>query len=343
MADIFISHASADQKLADAFARLLEGGINVNQKQIFCTSLEDQGVPAGQDFKSFIQNKLGESEIVIALITQNYYASAFCVCELGATWIQAKNFIPFIVPPIGISDLQGVLFGMQILRIDDAVGLDQARDRIASLAEDPAGTPRWTKRRDEFLGSLRGLLKSLPKSKSIKPEDFEKLRSEKEDYKREYEKADEENQVLRKQIEELKKTKDRTQVAAIERKYSSEWETSKNLVEEASEQLERFSPVVVEAFFQRLRGGEFRPSSDTWGDAPMEAVEEGLLDLDEDEGTFSVNEDNPKIKKTLSALRGLRTFVDEGATPDFRKQYERKYEESLDMKIRPFWQRHLKR
>jgi hypothetical protein len=55
MAKIFISHASADQKLADAFARLLEGGINLRQKHIFSTSLEDQGIPAGEDFKSFIR------------------------------------------------------------------------------------------------------------------------------------------------------------------------------------------------------------------------------------------------------------------------------------------------
>jgi hypothetical protein len=92
---------------------------------------------------------------------------------------------------------------MQVLRIDDPVGLDEARDTILPLAKEPARTPRWTKRRDEFLTGLRELLKSLPKPKVIKPEDFEKIRSEKEDYKREYEKSDEENQTLKKQISEL--------------------------------------------------------------------------------------------------------------------------------------------
>jgi hypothetical protein len=132
-ATIFVSHAHADQDLADAFGRLLEGGINLSQKQIFCTSLEEQGIPAGEDFKTFIQKKLAESEIVVALISQNYYASAFCMCELGATWISAKNFIPFIAPPLGFTDLKGVLAGMQVLRIDDPGSLDQARDRIDSV------------------------------------------------------------------------------------------------------------------------------------------------------------------------------------------------------------------
>jgi len=342
MAKIFISHASADQKLADAFARLLEGGINLSQKHIFCTSLEDQGIPAGEDFKSFIQKKLEESEIVVALITENYYASAFCMCELGATWIRAKNFIPFIVPPLGFADLKGVLAGMQVLRINDSGALDQARDRILPLAEDAAGTPRWTKRRDEFLKGLPSLLKSLPKPKIIKPEDFKKLKSEKEEYKREFDKSDEENQTLRKKIDELKKAKDKVQVAAIVRKYSSEWKTFKELVEGAKEQLSRFDRVVIEAFFQWFRGGDFRPTSDDWGEEPMEAVEEGFLDLDEDQGTFSINENNPKIQKALSALRELQTFVQEGgASEKFSKQYEEKFEENFDMRLRPFWERHL--
>jgi hypothetical protein len=339
MAEIFISHASSDQQLADAFARLLEGGINLSQKQLFCTSLEDQGIPAGADFKSFIQKQLESCEIVISLITENYYASAFCMCELGATWIKAKNFIPFIVPPLGFGDLKGVLFGMQAIRINDPAGLDQARDRILPLTKEPAGTARWTKRRDEFLSALDALLKSLPKPKIIKPEEFEKLKSQKDDYKHEYDKADEENQGLRKQIVELKKAKDKVQVAAIERKYSSEWEVFDSLAEEASQILGQFPRVVVEAFFQRSHGNEFRPKWDSWRDEPREAEEEGLLVGDE--GSFDVNESNLKIKKALAALRALRTFVNETSSEEFGKQYEKRYEENFDMTLRPFWERHL--
>jgi hypothetical protein len=341
MADIFISHASVDQTLAEAFARLLEGGVNLSHKQIFCTSLEDQGIPAGADFKKVIQDQLNQCEIVIALITQNYYVSAFCMCELGATWIKAKNFVPFITPPLGFGDLKGVLSGMQALRINDPAGLDQVRDRILPFSNDPAGTARWTKRKEEFLSALDALLKGLPKPKVIKPEEFQKLKEEKEDYKREYEKSDEENQKLRKKIAELKNAKDKAQVAAIERKYSSEWETFEKLTEAASSRLEHFPRVVIEALFHRFRHGDFRPDSDAWGEEPVKAEEEGLLELDEDHGTFSVNEDNPKIKKALTALRAVRQFVNEEASDEFPKQYEQKYEENFDMAIRPFWERHL--
>ena len=261
------------------------------------------------------------------------------MCELGATWIKAKNFIPFIVSPLGFGDLKGVLSGMQALRINDSAGLDQARDRILPLAKEPAGTARWTKRRDEFLAGLNALLKSIPKPKIIKPEDFEKLKLQVDDYKSEYDKADEDNQTLRKQIAELKKAKDKAQVAAIERKYSSEWEVFESLIEEASQLLGQFPRVVVEAFFQRYHGNNFRPKWDNWDDEPGEAEEEGLLV--EDEGSFDINDDNPKIKKALAALRALREFVNETSSEEFGKQYEKRYEENFDLTLRPFWQRHL--
>jgi hypothetical protein len=40
---------------------------------------------------------------------------------------------------------------------------------------------------------LDGVLKALPKPRVIKPEDYKKLKEQKEDYKHEYEKSDEEN------------------------------------------------------------------------------------------------------------------------------------------------------
>jgi hypothetical protein len=217
-----------------------------------------------------------------------------------------------------------------------------SKSRIAKLADDPAGTARWTTRKGEFLKGLNRLLKGLPKPTIIKPEEVDKLKSEIADYKGEYKKVDEENQTLKKKIEDLKKAKDKAQVAAIERKYSGEWDTFDDLVEGAKKHLRKFDPVVVEALFQRFRGGEFRPSAEKWGDDPMDAVEEGLLDLDEDDGTFSVNEADPKIKKAVAALRELRTFVDEGASEGFHTQYEQKFDETLDMKLRPFWDRQLR-
>ena len=67
MSRLFISHASNDKPLVQAFENLLETGIGINHKQIFCSSLVGQGIPAGSDFKKFIADKLSGTEAVVAL------------------------------------------------------------------------------------------------------------------------------------------------------------------------------------------------------------------------------------------------------------------------------------
>ena len=82
---------------------------------------------------------------------------------------------------------------------------------------------------------------------------------------------------------------------------------SRILAREARKQLKQLVRAIVqEAFFQYFRNGEFRPSAEEWDDEPTQAMENGFLDFDDDEGTFSVNDNNPKVKRALSAVRLLR-------------------------------------
>src|SRR6185437_15845795 len=100
MADIFISHASVDTPIAEALVQLLEGGVGLRTSQVFCSSLEGQKVMPGKDFKAYIKSELRGAQIVIGLISKHFYNSAFCMCELGAAWAYANEFVPLLVPPI---------------------------------------------------------------------------------------------------------------------------------------------------------------------------------------------------------------------------------------------------
>lgn len=55
---LFISHASSDKKLIDAFVDLLQTGIGLNHAQVFCTSLEGLDIPKGKGFINFIHDKI---------------------------------------------------------------------------------------------------------------------------------------------------------------------------------------------------------------------------------------------------------------------------------------------
>ena len=56
MADVFISHAKNDLPLIEALIQLIEGGIGIRSTQIFCSSIEEQAIPPGVDFKSYIKS-----------------------------------------------------------------------------------------------------------------------------------------------------------------------------------------------------------------------------------------------------------------------------------------------
>src|SRR3954451_22503453 len=103
---IFISHAEVDKPVVDPFVDLLQTGLNVPQEKVFCTSLEGMGIPRGQNFVEFIRQKLTGADFIIAMLTPRYYESAFCLCELGATWATSKNFFPILVPPLDYESLK---------------------------------------------------------------------------------------------------------------------------------------------------------------------------------------------------------------------------------------------
>ncbi len=154
---IFLSHSGIDSGLARAFQRMLEEGIGIRADQVFCSSLRGQGVPAGHDFKSYIREQRGDSHFVVALISPNYYASAFCMCELGAVWFGATRIIPVVVPPLDVPDLGAVLEGTQGIRAGDAGALDELRDERSRFVDRPYGTSRWTEAREFFLAEVNRL------------------------------------------------------------------------------------------------------------------------------------------------------------------------------------------
>ena len=121
---IFISHAAKDKKLADLLVDFLETGTPLTSNDIFCSSLEGLGIPTGKNFIEYIKEEIQTPETVILLLSPNYFASQFCLCELGASWALSHNVLPLLVPPLTYDDIEGVLSGIQINKINDLDGIN---------------------------------------------------------------------------------------------------------------------------------------------------------------------------------------------------------------------------
>lgn len=342
---LFISNAESDKPLVEIFVDLVESGIGVSPQDIFCASLEGQGIRPGDDFKSSIRAHLDEATCVIALITPNFYGSAFCICELGAVWMAAKSFIPILVPPLEFTDLKAVLAGLQVLRIEDTADLDKLRDEIVDRTSILAlSTSRWSKRRDAFLKSLPEILTQLPAETPVAPATHDKTLKELERYKSEYRRSETEAQRLRAIITELTELKDTTKAAAVLRRHSSTAEVFESLVDAAKGELIPLLVGVREALYSRARKENYCPRADEWEDLKR-PIETGQLDVvkNDDDTPVGVcpSASDPQVRKAIAALDELQNWL-EAPPADFRGWYTSEFDDANpDMGVRLFWDEHL--
>jgi len=333
---VFLSHATADKELVDAFVDLLQTGVGVPHDRIFCTSLEGLGIPEGEDFADFIREKLRGAGHVIMVITPSYYESAFCLCELGATWIQSGNAFPLVVPPLDYSDMKAVLGGVQGGIISDPAKLDNLRDRLAG----GVATARWNMKRDRFLRDFeQRLAASIHGPSKVSAEKFEELKEQYSALLDEVAETEAEIRQLRQQVEELKALKDKAQVAKVLARYSDESEQFDALIEKVRTAFNRVPSIVAEALYYQEVGEPFIIKTgfdrdDDRIDAARSAQQDGYIGYRDAEVTL--NHHDRKVDRAATALAELGEFLN-GASSDFSDQFEEEYEFPPNLENRRFW------
>src|SRR5437870_4709199 len=108
---VFISHSAKDLDLIQPFVDFLRLAGDLREGEVFCTSV--RGVPNGQFFIETILRALETSELIISLLTPEYFRSQFCIAEVGAAQLRQRakrnrgDFFSLIVPPIAYEALSG--------------------------------------------------------------------------------------------------------------------------------------------------------------------------------------------------------------------------------------------
>ena len=152
---VFISHASLDLIVVEEVIDLLEL-IGLEPSQIFCTSFEGYGIDLGENFLDKIKEQLTSNMLVIFMLSENFYKSPVCLCEMGAAWVLTKNHIPILIPPMDYKDLRGVIPGTQGLKINDPMKLNSLKAKIESLfcIENKASMSTWERKRDKIVARI---------------------------------------------------------------------------------------------------------------------------------------------------------------------------------------------
>lgn len=119
---VFISHRSIDKDIADmVFDFLIRTGIP--RENVFCSSLPGNDI--NEKISTEVKTAIRSSVVNIAILSNDYYQSAYCLNEAGIMWFcDATPIIPLALPEISSENMYGFLnneYKIRRLNCDDDI------------------------------------------------------------------------------------------------------------------------------------------------------------------------------------------------------------------------------
>lgn len=106
---IFVSHAHADVKLAEAIVDVIREAFNVSNEAIRCTSVPGFNLKAGVHTASELRSEIEKTEFVLGVLTPHSIESKYVLMELGAAWGLGKRTFPLVALGVKASNIPGPL------------------------------------------------------------------------------------------------------------------------------------------------------------------------------------------------------------------------------------------
>jgi len=133
MSAIFISHSSKDNAWAERIAAWLE---EQGYEGVFLDFDPQNGIPAGLDWKQELYHQLRRCRAVIALCSEHFTESQWCLSEVAIASNLGKSLFPIQVGPCTtpalLSDRQAIDF-----TIDPDDGFQRLARGLAEAGLDP--------------------------------------------------------------------------------------------------------------------------------------------------------------------------------------------------------------
>ena len=130
---VFLSHSAADEPLASALVDCLLGSMVLADHELRCTSVAGHKLPVGSDFAITLLEDIGDSSVVIGLVTRSALASSWVLFELGATWGAKKNMKPLVTDEVDLKSLPGPISGRHVARMSNRGDIAQFLEEVTRL------------------------------------------------------------------------------------------------------------------------------------------------------------------------------------------------------------------
>lgn len=337
---VFISHASKDKEISDAFVDLiLHGALSVPIDQIFCTSTDGTKIKSGEDWRDQIKDSLLCARINFLIITPNYKESEVCLNEMGAGWVTSAKVCPLIVEPINYKTVGIIQEPIQVEKLLDETSLDRIRDEVQALLEiAPAliKSDRWTTKKHEFIRRVSKHLKETPFEAPLDRDAFLQALTDKESLKVQVLQLNDKVNSLEQMIEEIGNVKDKVEVLSIVNSKGhftqfQEFQDKCKLVEKA---LSGNEGIINGIIYKTYAGKGIDISVENSKKEVDKAYANDYIteDLDADWSTTK------KMRLIKEAIDQVSTFIGRDLSDDFYNSFDESYESALDLKNIAFWE-----
>ncbi len=152
MKKIFISHSSIDKEIVDVFIdKILRLGLNIDTKDIACTSREDTGVKTGNDIRNYIKENISNCDFVFFMISENYQNSQICLNEMGAAWATDRLVMPLVFPNVSFENIGWLYNVRKGMKLNDSSALDSLFEDICDKYDCRLKVSTWNMQKDAFI------------------------------------------------------------------------------------------------------------------------------------------------------------------------------------------------
>lgn len=171
---IFISHAHADKEYVKELVDLIKG---IGFTNILCSSYPGHGVPQDSNIYDYLKNKLQGNVWVIFLLSRNYYLSAACLNEMGASWVLNKCYTTILIPTFEYREIKGAIdAGRVTFKLNEKTGLNDFKRNLAEkLKLDPPNDNVWENMRDQVIQNVSSLSDEERRKNKLARVEFESV------------------------------------------------------------------------------------------------------------------------------------------------------------------------
>lgn len=132
---IFISHRSSDKDIADMLVDFF-AGTGIPKENVFCSSLPGNDI--NERISDEVKSALKRSAVNIAILSQEYYQSAYCLNEAGILWYEDVPVIPIALPEITPDNMCGFLNSeYKLRRLDSDADIPYIYDTVREATASP--------------------------------------------------------------------------------------------------------------------------------------------------------------------------------------------------------------